>query len=108
MIFQVNCLVELRAAEAIERAEALDEYFVEHQRPIGPLHGLPISTKEHMNMKAWDCNFAFVARVGVVASTDGLVMKTLYDAGANFFARTTEPQTLVSTILDAGHAKTDG
>ncbi|OAL35295.1 hypothetical protein AYO20_05346 [Fonsecaea nubica] len=74
----VNCIAELKPVEALERAEALDKYFQEHKRPIGSLHGLPI------------------IRVGVIASTSLAVLETLYDASAIFFARTTQPQTLVA------------
>lgn len=46
-------------------------------------------------MKGWESSFSFVVRVGEIANTNSLVLETLYDAGANFFARTTQPQTLV-------------
>ena len=42
-----NCITELLPDRAIERAAQLDAYIQEHGKPMGPLHGLPISVKEH-------------------------------------------------------------
>ena len=46
-------------------------------------------------MKGQPWNAGFVAWVGKVASEDALVLKILWEAGAVFYARTTEPQSLV-------------
>lgn len=54
-----------------------------------------MSTKEHLNMRGWESNFSFVARIGHTAQTDGDFMRALYDAGAVFHVRTTQPQSLV-------------
>ena len=81
------------------RAAELDKYFEEHKKPIGPLHGLPISVKEHIGMKGLDLNAGFVSWVGQIAEDDADILKVLFKAGAVFYARTTEPQTLVRSSL---------
>jgi Asp-tRNA(Asn)/Glu-tRNA(Gln) amidotransferase A subunit family amidase len=43
---QVNCVTELLPELALERAAYLDSL----DEPLGPLHGLPISIKEHHGM----------------------------------------------------------
>ena len=91
----VNCCTELLVERALDRAKYLDEYFSKNQKPIGPLHGLPISVKEHIGMKDLDLNAGFVAWVGNIAPDDAILLKLLWNAGCVFYARTTEPQTLM-------------
>ncbi|KAK3080418.1 hypothetical protein LTS18_001552, partial [Coniosporium uncinatum] len=55
----VNCITELLGPEALERASYLDGYLKERGKPIGPLHGLPISVKEHIAFKGKDINCGF-------------------------------------------------
>lgn len=91
----VNCVTEVMAAEAIERAKYCDEYLAKHGHPIGPLHGLPISVKEHVMMKDKTINCSFVAWADKMAQEDALILKILYNAGAVFYVRTTGPQILM-------------
>lgn len=77
------------------RSRELDLYMKEHEKPIGPLHGLPVSVKEHIGMKGLTCNAGFVAWADVIATDDAPILKILWDAGCVFYVRTTEPQTLV-------------
>jgi amidase len=91
----VNCITELLPERSLQRAADLDKYYAQHGKPIGPLHGLPISVKEHIAMKDLDLNAGFVSWVGNVAQDDGLILKLLWNAGCVFHARTTEPQTLM-------------
>lgn len=90
-----NCITELLSKKALERAAELDQYLVTNKRPIGPLHGVPISVKEHMGFKGGDANAGFVGWVGQVPEEDSLILQYLWDAGAVFYARTTQPQTLM-------------
>jgi amidase len=41
----INCLTEIFFDQALERAKALDDHFTNHGKPMGALHGLPISLK---------------------------------------------------------------
>lgn len=92
---QTNCITELLPSAAKSRAKYLDDYLAAHSAPIGPLHGLPISVKEHVGMKGLGANAGFVAWWDHVASEDAHILKLLWQAGAVFYARTTEPQTLM-------------
>ena len=91
----VNCITELLPERALQRAADLDKYYAQHGKPIGPLHGLPISVKEHVAMKGLDLNAGFISWVGNVAPDDSLILKLLWNAGCVFHARTTEPQALM-------------
>lgn len=90
-----NCITELLPERAIARAKFLDEYLSNHGKPIGPLHGLPISVKEHIGMKDLGLNAGFVSWWDHKAEDDAHVLKVLWNAGCVFYARTTEPQTLM-------------
>lgn len=90
-----NCITELLPERAIARAKFLDEYLSNHGKPIGPLHGLPISVKEHVGMKDLGLNAGFVSWWDRKAEDDAHVLKILWNAGCVFYARTTQPQTLM-------------
>ncbi|KAI1160506.1 amidase signature domain-containing protein [Nemania serpens] len=90
-----NCVTELLPEKALRRAAELDDHLAATGQPIGPLHGIPISVKEHIGMKGYDLNAGFVAWVGKVAEEDALILQILWDAGAVFYVRTTQPQTLM-------------
>ena len=81
--------------KALTRAKELDTYYTENQKPVGPLHGLPISVKEHVGMKGMNQNAGFVSWVDREAQDDAHILKILWNAGCVFYVRTTEPQTLV-------------
>lgn len=56
---QTNCLHEFFPEVALARAKYLDDYFAEHKKPIGPLHGLPISLKDQLRIKVSQSVFAY-------------------------------------------------
>ncbi|KAK2804025.1 hypothetical protein FQN51_002554 [Onygenales sp. PD_10] len=88
--YAVNCVTELMWDDAIERARYLDSL----PKPVGPLHGLPISIKEHHGMKGKKCNASCVDWVDH-PSDNSTLNDTLYDAGCVFYVRTTGPQLLM-------------
>ncbi|KAI1634092.1 acetamidase [Biscogniauxia mediterranea] len=90
-----NCVTELLPERALKRAADLDAYFATNKKPMGPLHGVPISVKEHVGMAGCDLNVGFVGWVGNVVEEDAHILKCLRDAGAVFYVRTTQPQTLM-------------
>lgn len=55
-----NCVTELLPERAVARAKYCDEYLAKHRKPIGRLHGLPISVKEHVAMIGFECRFRFL------------------------------------------------
>jgi amidase len=81
--------------EALTAATALDEYMKIHHRPIGPLHGLPISVKEFVNVKGTPATSGFVAWADNITEDDALIVKVFRDAGAVIHVKTTNPQGLM-------------
>ena len=50
-IEETNCLHAFYREFALERAKYLDEYMAKNKKPIGPLHGLPVSLKDQCRIK---------------------------------------------------------
>ncbi|KAL8830206.1 MAG: hypothetical protein Q9191_001567, partial [Dirinaria sp. TL-2023a] len=95
-----NCVTELISERALDRAEFLDSYLKKHGKPIGPLHGLPISVKESIGMAGLGLNAGYIAWWDKKTSEDARVLQILYRGGAVFHARTTQPQTLMHLETD--------
>ncbi|CAF2100723.1 unnamed protein product [Rotaria magnacalcarata] len=89
-----NCVIEFLDEEAINRAIHLDEEF-KRRGPIGPLHGLPISVKHMVTMRNRRNNAGWMKLIDRIGEDDALILKILYEAGAIFYVRTTEPQSLM-------------
>lgn len=97
----VNCLTELLPARALARAKDLDSYYEQHGKPIGPLHGLPVSVKEHIGLKGLRCTTGYVSHWGTIVKEDAHILQILWKAGAVFHCRTTIPQTMMHLETDS-------
>ncbi len=82
-------------ATALQDAAELDAYMQTHHKPKGPLHGLPISVKEHIDFKDTPATSGFIAWADEISNQDALIVKCLRDAGAVFHVKTTNPQSLM-------------
>ncbi|KAJ5810410.1 uncharacterized protein N7503_002628 [Penicillium pulvis] len=91
----LNFATEFLADEAVARAKELDAHFQRTGKLVGPLHGVPISVKEHIGMKDKTCNTGYVAWVDQVATEDAHLLQLLAKAGAVFHVRTNQPQALM-------------
>ncbi len=60
LLEQNNCLHEIFFEEALARATELDRYLSENGRPIGLLHGLPVSLKDQFHVKGVDTTMGYV------------------------------------------------
>ncbi|TQS31825.1 hypothetical protein Golomagni_07883 [Golovinomyces magnicellulatus] len=80
---------------ALAQAKALDEYFAEHKKPVGPLHGLPISLKDQCRVKGLETTMGYVAWIGKYDTEDSVLVTLLRNAGAVFYVKTSVPQALM-------------
>ncbi|GLB42408.1 putative amidase [Lyophyllum shimeji] len=90
-----NCLTEIFVERALQRARQLDDILRETGKPVGPLHGLPISLKDQFTMKGLETVMGYVAWVGKFADKDSVLVEILYECGAVPFVRSNVPQTLM-------------
>jgi amidase len=91
----LNCCTELLFDDAIERAKALDAHFAEHGKPIGSLHGLPVSLKDQFDIKGVEMTMGYASWVGKVSDHDAVAVTLLRQAGAVIHVRTNLPQTIM-------------
>ena len=75
---------------AMERASAIDEEFARTGKPVGPLHGLPISLKDNYVVAGFDSTLGLVAWVNKPATGDqeSVTVKILLSCGAVLFCKT--------------------
>ncbi|KAK7984783.1 hypothetical protein PG988_002405 [Apiospora saccharicola] len=66
----INCLSETCFERGLETARKLDEHLARTGKPLGPLHGLPVSLKDNFNLLGLDATVGFVSHVGSPASAD--------------------------------------
>ncbi|KAL4983255.1 amidase signature domain-containing protein [Aspergillus falconensis] len=91
----LNFATEFMAEKAISRAKELDKYYKETGQLVGPLHGVPISVKEHVGFKGLTLNAGYATWVDNIATEDALILECLEEAGAVFHVRTNQPQSLM-------------
>ncbi|CAE6378822.1 unnamed protein product [Rhizoctonia solani] len=90
-----NCLTEVMFEQALGRAQELDEHISTSGKVVGPLHGVPISIKDHISIKGEDTATGFVAWAGrTIAEEDATVVRILRQAGAIIYVKTTNPQSV--------------
>ncbi|ANB14727.1 Amd2p [Sugiyamaella lignohabitans] len=94
----LNCLTEILFEEAIAVAQKQDEYFKRTGEVVGPLHGLPISLKDSMNIKGVDSSISITALAFQPEKEDSGVTTALLKAGAIIFCKTNVPQSMM--VLD--------
>ncbi|EXJ88081.1 hypothetical protein A1O1_05009 [Capronia coronata CBS 617.96] len=92
----LNMATEFMMEDALSQARALDDYYRQHKKVIGPLHGVPISTKEHVSHKGRPVHASYVALVENIAPDDAHLVRLLKACGAVFHLRTNEPQTMMT------------
>ncbi|KAL5005500.1 hypothetical protein ScPMuIL_018956 [Solemya velum] len=88
---ELNCVTE-PIPEAEEIAVALDN----KKDKTGQLHGIPISVKENIELKGYQCTAGLSCRLGVVSEDDSSLIQVLKAEGAVPFMRTNIPQTMLT------------
>lgn len=92
-----NCLSEINFEDAIRRAKQLDIYQRQHNRVIGPLHGLPISLLDRFNVEGLEsaCGFASWLGSPKSAAQECALVQGLRQLGAIPFCKTNIPMSMM-------------
>lgn len=101
----MNCLHEIFFDDALEAAKQLDEYYARHQKPLGPLHGLPVSLKDQFHVKGVETTMGYVGWIGTFegtqddtrrGATESELVRELRSVGAVLYCKTSVPVTLMA------------
>ena len=92
-----NCLTEFELEAALKRADQLDAHLKETGRPVGPLHGMPISLKDTYYLEGTYATVGFVSWLDKKASREDEagVVAILREAGAVFYVKTNVPTSML-------------
>ncbi|OAA45372.1 Amidase family protein [Cordyceps fumosorosea ARSEF 2679] len=88
-----NFLTEINFKAAIERAKELDSIFQRNGTVLGPLHGIPITIKDAMDLEGFAASEGLTLLADAIAPNNGVLIQILIDAGAVIIAKTNMPQT---------------
>ena len=89
----LNAVTHLRREAALEEARALDARRLRGE-PLGPLHGVPLTVKDCLDVKGMPSTFGLPSRAQVLAAEDNPVVARLRAAGAVIIAKTNVAQAL--------------
>lgn len=92
----LNCCSDIFFQEAFERAQYLDEQFAKSQ-PIGPLHGVPISLKDQVDLVGKDSTLGYVSLAEKPKEKNALIADQLLEAGAVLYVKTAVPSSLMAS-----------
>src|SRR5215831_6656974 len=88
---KLNAFAYLAAEEAMDGARAADRALAEGER-VGPLHGVPVTIKDHEAVRGMQVEYGTWLRKGEVASADNAMVARLRAAGAIILGKTTSPE----------------
>jgi amidase len=97
---QVNAVVRVLADEALAAA-GLADAAVARGEPLGPLHGVPITVKENIDVAGTATTNGLVALAEAVATIDAPVVERMRAAGAIPIGRTNLPDVGLRVTTDS-------
>ncbi|GAA5825521.1 hypothetical protein JCM11251_000271 [Rhodosporidiobolus azoricus] len=93
---KTNALTEIMFAHALKAAQDLDAEFSRTGKIVGPLHGVPVSLKDQIDVKDVDSTIGFTHDTNRPAHEDASLVRVIRAAGGIPFVKTNVPQTMLS------------
>lgn len=88
---RLNALVQQDDASALDAAKDADKA-IQNKKELGPLHGLPITIKDLIDIKGFHCSYGSKAYDSYRVENEATCIKKLRDAGAIFMGLTNAPE----------------
>jgi amidase len=99
------CLTQWFMDGAIKQAQELDDYLEKNGKTVGPLHGVPISIKEHMPIAGtYSSQGSFASTV--LDKEDCQMVGMLRSMGAVFYCKTNQPQAIMHLESTSHYGRT--
>jgi fatty acid amide hydrolase len=95
----LNAVVVKRYDEARAEAQAADERRT-RGAPLGPLHGVPVTVKEALDVAGTPSTYGLPSRANTQAAEDDVYVRRLREAGAIILGKTNVPQLLLYIETD--------
>src|SRR5689334_18086665 len=96
---KINAFVSVDESGARAAAKTADEA-VKARRPVGPLHGVPLTIKSSIDVAGLPCEAGTLLRRGHIPSMDAPLVSRLKTAGAIILGNTTVPEFLMAWETD--------
>ncbi len=100
---KVNAIVETLASQAREAAGRADHAVAAGER-LGPLHGVPVTVKQNIDVAGTATTLGLTAFKNALAPCDGPPVERLSEAGAIVIGRTNMPDVALRWHTDSGLA----
>lgn len=84
----LHCCLDLPYEQALQEAQALDQHLEATGKPVGALHGVPISVKDQCRLKGTETTCGFVHPIGEKDEDDAIIVDLLKQSGAVIFGKT--------------------
>ncbi|GME89249.1 catalytic activity protein [[Candida] boidinii] len=97
----LNCCVEIFFDLAFEDAKRLDEYLAVNGKVAGPLHGIPISLKDQVDLPGFASSIGYVSLSEEKKTKMSLMAIKLKEMGAVFYVKTTVPTAMMANETDS-------
>jgi amidase len=97
----VNAVTRVLADEARSAAAAADQALAEGE-PLGPLHGVPFTVKQNIDLVGSSTNWGLVALADALPPVDSPVVERMKGAGAIPIGRTNCPDMALRVHTDSG------
>ncbi|GAV55902.1 hypothetical protein ZYGR_0AZ00730 [Zygosaccharomyces rouxii] len=95
-----NCVMQFMFDIALAQAAKSDEFLRENKQLKGPLHGIPVSLKEHMEIKGLVTHASYISLIEHVSENTNVSIQLVENMGATMHVRTSQPQAIMHLDTD--------